>query len=212
MSDKYITVSRQASEEIVEKRSRFIANVKPVTTEEEALEFLNEMRKKYSDARHNVYAYCLRENSTSRYSDDGEPAQTAGLPVIDMIKKAGISDIIVVVTRYFGGILLGTGGLVRAYTKAAKEGIIASHPIEMSECTEINIECDYTQLGKIQSKIAEFGYDICEPDYTDKVSLSLFVPENETKSFIEYMTDFTNGKVKISAGAVKYCPKPANIV
>ena len=212
MSEKYITVLNTASAEIVEKKSRFIANVKPVKTETEALEFLSEMRKKYSDARHNVYAYCLRENSISRYSDDGEPAQTAGLPVIDLIKKIGMKDIIVVVTRYFGGILLGTGGLVRAYTKAAKDGLISANPVEMALCTEIIIECDYTQLGKIQSKIIEFGYSMDEPLYTDKVSIFLYVPEEDAKNFMDYMTDYTNGKIILKTGEIKYQPKSKNIV
>lgn len=212
MSEKYITVAKTASAEITEKKSRFIANVKPVKTEEEALEFLSVMRKKYSDARHNVYAYCLRENSVARYSDDGEPAQTAGLPVIDMIKKAGLTDLIVVVTRYFGGILLGTGGLVRAYTKAAKEGIIASDPVEMALCKEVTIECDYTMLGKIQSKIAELGFLCDEPVYTEKVLIFLYIPEDETENFIKLMTDFTNGKASISTGETKFQPKIVNIV
>lgn len=212
MSEKYITVYEKASAEITEKRSRFIANVKPVSSEAEALEFLNEMRKKYSDARHNVYAYSLRENSISRYSDDGEPAQTAGLPVIDMIKKAGLCDLIVVVTRYFGGVLLGTGGLVRAYTRAAKEGILAAAPVEMQSCTEVGLECDYTLLGKIQSKLRELAFEMSEPVYTDKVTLSVFVPENETNSFISSMTDFTNGKANFYAGDTKFRSRPVNIV
>ena len=120
MKEAYTTLAREAEAEIMEKRSRFIATVKPVETEAEALAFLEGLRKTYWDATHNVYAYILEENNIMRYSDDGEPSGTAGLPVLDMLKKEGLTNLIVVVTRYFGGILLGTGGLVHAYSKSAK--------------------------------------------------------------------------------------------
>lgn len=211
MSEKYITVSGSAVAEITEKKSRFIANVRPVKTEEEALSFLAEIRKKYSDARHNVYAYSVRENNISRFSDDGEPAQTAGLPIMDLIKKAGLTDLIVVVTRYFGGILLGTGGLVRAYTKSAKEGIIAASPAEMRLCREIGVECDYTLLGRIQAKVMELGYEISEPVYSDKVTLFLYVPDSEVSGFMNEMVEISNGKAEITLGETKFQPQKVEI-
>jgi len=178
----YITVAKRSEAEITEKRSRFIATVVPVSSEEEATSVLNEIKKEYADARHNVYAYSIRENNTARYSDDGEPAQTAGLPIMDMIKKIGMTDVLVVVTRYFGGILLGTGGLVHAYTKAAKEGIIAAEPVKMTLCREVLIKCDYTLFGKIQSHIITGGYQSDEPEYSDFVSVLVFVHIHSKKN------------------------------
>ena len=150
---EYKTIKKQACAEYEDRKSRFIANVFPVQTEEKALEYLNAVKKKYSDARHNVYAYVLEKDNIQRYSDAGEPAGTAGVPILDYIKKEGLSNVIVVVTRYFGGILLGTGGLVHAYSKAAKAGVEAAKPVEMVLCREIRIFCDYNMLGKIQNEI-----------------------------------------------------------
>lgn len=210
MSEKYITVSNSATAEITEKKSRFIANVCPVKTEEEALSFLAETRKKYSDARHNVYAYSVRENNIARFSDDGEPAQTAGLPIMDLINKEGITDVCVVVTRYFGGILLGTGGLVRAYTKSAKEGLSLAEPVIMQVCREIGIECDYTLLGKIQARVIERGFEISEPVYSDKVTLFLYVPAGDAEDFSKDITDLSNGKAKIILGETAIKPQKIN--
>ena len=130
----YKTVKKGAYDEFVEKKSRFIGYVKPVTTEDEAIEFVNAVRKKHSDATHNCYAYIVRENNIMRYSDDGEPAGTAGMPILDVLRKEDLTDVCVVVTRYFGGTLLGTGGLVRAYTKGAQVGLDAAERIEKLFC------------------------------------------------------------------------------
>lgn len=202
----YTTVAKRSRAEITEKRSRFIATVTPVRTEDEAIAFLNEIKKEYTDARHNVYAYCLRENNTARYSDDGEPSQTAGLPIMDLIKKLGITDVAVVVTRYFGGILLGTGGLVHAYTKAAKEGIIASEPVKMILCRELLIRCDYTFLGKIQSLLSEKGFLFSDPEYSDKVTIKAFVPEENAESFKSYIIDLCSGRADLTFKDTKYQP------
>lgn len=210
--NKYITVSERSSAEIIKKRSRFIATVVPVKTENEAVLFLNEIKKKYSDARHNVYAYSLRENNAARYSDDGEPSQTAGLPIMDMIKKMGITDLLVVVTRYFGGILLGTGGLVHAYTKAAKEGIILAKPVEMVLCREIFIRCDYTLFGKIKSCISELRYTYSEPEYSDMVKICVFVPEEETDKFRAAIKDLSFGKAVCEPGGIKYSRSDKNVL
>lgn len=204
MKESYRTVKSQATDEIVEKRSRFIADVKPVETEEEAIAFLEEIKKKYWDARHHVYAYVLEENNIQRYSDDGEPAGTAGVPVLDMIKKEGLSNLIVVVTRYFGGILLGTGGLVHAYSKSAKVGVEAAQPVTMTLCCEMTVECDYSLLGKIQSEALGKGYVISGTDYAENVKISVLVPTSEVSKFEADMIDKTNGRVGIKQGKIGY--------
>lgn len=204
MKEAYRTVKRTATDEIVEKRSRFIADVKPVETEEEAVAFLEEIKKKYWDARHHVFAYILEKNNIQRYSDDGEPAGTAGLPVLDIIKKEGLSNLVVVVTRYFGGILLGTGGLVHAYSKSAKVGIEAAEPVTMTLCSELTVECDYSFLGKIQSEACAKGYDISGTDYAENVKISILVPVSEVSAFEADMVDKTNGRVSIARGKIGY--------
>ena len=146
MKELYTTIAKQAEAEIVEKRSRFIATVRPVETEEAALEFLNLLRQKYWNATHNVFAYIIEENNLMRYSDDGEPGGTAGLPVLDMMKKAGLTNLIVVVTRYFGGVLLGTGGLVRAYTAAASGALQSAELVSMRLVVDCKVRVSYAQF------------------------------------------------------------------
>ncbi|MBQ7097891.1 MAG: YigZ family protein [Clostridia bacterium] len=204
MKESYRTVKHIASDEIVEKRSRFIADVKPVETEEEAVAFLEEIKKKYWDAKHHVYAYVLEENNIQRYSDDGEPAGTAGVPVLEMIKKEELSNLIVVVTRYFGGILLGTGGLVHAYSKSAKAGVEAAEPVTMTLCCEVTVECDYSLLGKIQSEALGKGYTVSNTDYAENVKISVLVPTSEVLGFEADMIDKTNGRVGIKQGKIGY--------
>ena len=195
-----MTVKKQGEAEITIKRSRFIATVKPVKTEEEALEFLSSLKQKYWDARHNVYAYILRENNTMRYSDDGEPAGTGGVPVLDMLKKEGLTDIIVVVTRYFGGILLGTGGLVHAYSSAAREGVDDAVRLEMVRCRRLFINCDYTLWGKVQNELMSFTLKMLPPEYTDTVSVTVFVPVEDTVRLEKTLTEATNAKISITFG------------
>ena len=195
-----MTVKKQGEAEITIKRSRFIATVKPVKTEEEALEFLSSLKQKYWDARHNVYAYILRENNTMRYSDDGEPAGTGGVPVLDMLKKEGLTDIIVVVTRYFGGILLGTGGLVHAYSSAAREGVDDAVRLEMVRCRRLFINCDYTLWGKVQNELMSFTLKMLPPEYTDTVSVTVFVPVEDTVRLEKTLTEATNAKISMTFG------------
>ncbi len=204
MKEEYRTVLCEAVSELVEKRSRFIATVKPVRTEKEAAEFIEALKKKYWDARHNVYAYVIEENNIQRYSDDGEPAGTAGVPVLDIIKKEGLSNLVVVVTRYFGGILLGTGGLVHAYSKSAKMGVEAAKPICMRLCREILIECDYSALGRLQPWILAQGLKISDVNYADNVTFGVCVPVSDKKNFINELIDMTNGKINISEGEEGY--------
>jgi uncharacterized YigZ family protein len=199
----YKTVSKQATAEITEKKSRFIANVCPISAEQQGLDFLQSVRSKYYDARHNVFAYVLRQNNIQRYSDDGEPSGTAGMPTLDVIRKEGLTDLLVVVTRYFGGILLGTGGLVRAYTKAAKEGIEAAGIITRRFCRQYSIQVDYTLLGKVQHEAAQMDCIPGEILYTDQVTLTYYVPETELR-FEGALVNCTNGRIQIKQGEGKY--------
>ena len=209
MKDRYTTIQKTAEAEIVEKRSRFIATVKPAKTEEEALAFLNELRQKYWNATHNVYAYIIEENHIMRYSDDGEPGGTAGLPVLDMLKKEGLTNLIVVVTRYFGGVLLGTGGLVHAYSTSAKAGVLAAGLLDMILCRRITLTCEYAVLGKLQNLIAKYPEVIVEEaEDTDKVALPLYLPIEDADAFCDSITDKMNAQVVIEQGETLYHGKP----
>ena len=151
MDEKYNTVASEAHSEFVEKKSRFISHVKPVASEAEAIEYIEAVKKKYWDARHNVYAYIIGKNmELQRYSDDGEPQGTGGIPMLEVLRGAQVTDTVAVVTRYFGGTLLGTGGLVRAYTRGAKDGIAAAGIVAMVLCRRISVRTDYTLSGKVQ--------------------------------------------------------------
>ena len=193
--EQYNTVLEGGTGEIVEKKSRFIATVRPVKNEEEALAFLEEMRKKYWDARHNCYAYSIGKNREfTRCSDDGEPSGTAGRPMLDVILGEDIYNVAVVVTRYFGGVLLGTGGLVRAYSKAVQEGLAGSLVIEKKKGISLKVTTDYTGIGKIQYIAGERQIPILDSEYTDKVVLKLLVPDAETEAVQKAITEGTNGR------------------
>ena len=193
--EQYKTVQEGGTGEIIEKKSRFIATVRPVRNEEEALAFLEEMRKQYWDARHNCYAYSVgRNREYTRCSDDGEPSGTAGRPMLDVILGEDIYNIAVVVTRYFGGVLLGTGGLVRAYSKAVQEGLSESLLIEKKKGISLKVTTDYTGIGKIQYIAGERQISILDSEYTDKVVLKLLVPNSETDAVQKAITEGTNGR------------------
>lgn len=195
---QYKTVYQGGEGEITEKKSRFIATVRPVKTEEEALAFLEEMKKKYWDARHNCYVYSIGKNREyTRCSDDGEPSGTAGRPMLDVILGEDIYDVAVVVTRYFGGVLLGTGGLVRAYSKAVQEGLGNSTVIEKKYGYSLSVTTDYTGIGKLQYIAGERGLPILDSEYTDKVVLHLMVPSEEREAVEKEITEGLNGRVKI---------------
>ena len=198
MLERYKTVYEGGEGEITEKKSRFIATVRPVKTEEEALAFIEEMRKKYWDARHNCFVYSVGKNrETTRCSDAGEPSGTAGRPMLDVILGEDIYDVAVVVTRYFGGVLLGTGGLVRAYSKAVQEGLAASTVIEKIYGISLEIVTDYTGIGKIQYIAGEKGLPILDSEYTDKVTLHLMIPADEVESVQKAVTEGTNGRARM---------------
>ena len=190
----YLTVEREASDSFVEKRSEFIGYIKPVKTEKHAVEFINEIKQKHWDAKHNVYAYILRDGQIKRYSDDGEPQGTAGVPVLDVLQKNGICDCCVVVTRYFGGILLGGGGLVRAYSHAASLAVNAGNVIKMELCNVCKMSCDYTLYGKIPSLISEHGGKITSQVFEDDIKLEFFIPAPNYQKFTEDLTNLSLGK------------------
>lgn len=197
MLERYKTVYQGKSGEIIEKKSRFIATVRLVENEEEALSFIEEMKKKYWNATHNCFAYVIGEHrETVRCSDDGEPSGTAGKPMLDVLLGEEMYNTAVVVTRYFGGTLLGTGGLVRAYSKAVQEGLAQSSIIVKQYGAILKIETDYNGLGKIQYLIGERKIPVLDSEYTDKVQIRIILPEKETDRFVRELTEATNGRVK----------------
>lgn len=198
MLEQYKTVYEGGIGEIIEKKSRFICTVRPVENEEEALAFVEEMKKKYWDATHNCYAYSVGQNREyTRCSDDGEPSGTAGRPMLDVILGEEIYNAAVVVTRYFGGTLLGTGGLVRAYSKAVQEGLMHSCIIEKKHGIALEIHTDYAGIGKIQYIAGERKLSVLNAEYTDKVILTLLVPVKELSSVEKAITEGTNGRAKM---------------
>ncbi len=187
--------------EITEKKSRFIATVRPVSTEEEASAFIAEMKKKYWDARHNCSAYVIGERGEiSRCSDDGEPAQTAGRPMLEGLLREDIHNTAVVVTRYFGGVLLGTGGLVRAYQRAVQEGLAASVVAERLTGRRLTVGTDYNGLGKLQYLIGRSGYPLLDTVYTEKVELSLLVPSGDEERARKEIVEVSGGTAVITMG------------
>lgn len=198
MLSRYRTVYSGGEAEIIEKKSRFIATVKPVKSEEEAITFIESLKKKYWDATHNCSAYVIGERfQIQRCSDDGEPSGTAGKPMLDVLLGEQIHDTVVVVTRYFGGTLLGTGGLVRAYQGATKAGLDASVVITKMHGQKISIQTDYTGLGKIQYILGQRGITILNSEYTDKVDLEVLLPEDVVVQVMAEITEGTNGQARM---------------
>ena len=195
MLSQYKTVYAGGEAEIIEKKSRFIATVKPVKSEEEAIAFIEGLKKKYWNATHNCSAYVIGEHfQVQRCSDDGEPSGTAGKPMLDVLLGEELHDTAVVVTRYFGGTLLGTGGLVRAYQASTKAGLEASTVITKMHGSRVSVETDYTGLGKIQYILGQRGLTILNSEYTDKVTLEVLLPETEVKAVMAEITEGTNGQ------------------
>ena len=201
----YKTLHEFGVDEIIIEKSTFIGYAKPISTEEEAVEFINEIKKKHKDATHNVWAYTVGQNmNIQRYSDDGEPQGTAGIPTLEVIKKEDLRDVVVVVTRYFGGIKLGAGGLVRAYTKGAKIGLEAAKIIEKVNYQEVKIKIDYNQLGKVQNEIMNMGYFIKDPIYEDNVEIIVYSKQDKLEEIINKITDITSATANIVLGEEFY--------
>ena len=204
MNTDYKTVKIESSDEFTEKRSRFIGYVRPVKTEAEATEFINSIRSKHWDARHNVYAYSLREGNIKRYSDDGEPSGTAGMPVLDVITKNEVYDVCVVVTRYFGGVLLGTGGLVRAYSQGSKIALEAGQVVLMQNCLVCSLTCTYNQYGKISSLIPDNGGVIDDSVFETDVKLSFHIKHDGLPALNKKLADLTSGVVQAVSDSEQY--------
>lgn len=202
------------SGEIVEKKSRFIATIEKIETEEEALAFIGKIKKQYWDARHNCYAFVAGKNQElQRCSDDGEPNGTAGRPMLDVLLREDIHNLVVVVTRYFGGTLLGTGGLVRAYQKAVQEGLKNSIVIEKMQGRMLKIDTDYNSIGKIQYILAQQQITAMDTAYTDKVEMQVMVPVEQLETFQEAVTEGTNGTACFEVGEqVEYASVDGKIV
>jgi uncharacterized YigZ family protein len=194
MSAGWTTVKEAAVASFIERKSEFIGSITPVKTEEEAIAFVNGVKKQYADAKHNVYAYLLRENNVTRFSDDGEPHGTAGLPVLDVLRKEGVTDVAVVVTRYFGGILLGTGGLVRAYSQAAKMALDAAGKSTMEKLLVFSLRVNYSDLQKIEPILENYPMIRLDTAYADDVRLSAAMREGEYPALEKALTERTNGR------------------
>jgi uncharacterized YigZ family protein len=204
----YYTVKGYGEQEINIQKSRFIAYVDRVTTEEEAQNFIANIKKKHWDATHNCSAYLIGENDQiQKANDDGEPSGTAGVPMLEVLKKKGLKDTVVVVTRYFGGIKLGAGGLIRAYSKATSEGLKAAGIVERRLMRVMHVKIDYTWLGKVENELRSSIYDIKDIHYLENVEIEVYVEEGQTQKFVEWMTEMTNGQSEIFEGDLTYLEK-----
>jgi len=194
----YDTVYQEAKAEYITQKSRFIAHISPVDSCDEAKAFISSIKSEYKDATHNVWAYVIGQNmNIQRYSDDGEPQGTAGIPTLEVIKKEGLCNVVVVGTRYFGGIKLGAGGLVRAYTKTAKIGLDAGQIVEKMPFIEVAIGLDYTLLGKAQNELANRGYHVKDIEYTDSVNIIINCEEDRLGDLKALFIELTSGQAQI---------------
>lgn len=194
MGKKIVRISEPSKIEFTEKRSEFIGFSTFVKNEEEALEIIKQKKKEYQDATHNVYAYVIGEN-IARYSDDNEPQGTAGMPVLNAIRMSGISDVLVVVTRYFGGILLGAGGLVRAYSTAASMSLNVAKKVTYEDYVEIEIICPYSDYGKINILLQQYDVIIDDSDFADEIKIKFAVREDISKELLDKIVDTFNGRI-----------------
>jgi uncharacterized YigZ family protein len=202
---RYRTLRREGAREIVIKKSRFIGYGKPVTSEDEAIAFIESIRKKHWDATHNCYAYVIGErDEIQKSSDDGEPSGTAGRPILEVIKAQQLKFTAIVVTRYFGGIMLGAGGLIRAYTEGAVQAIEASEPIERVLRRKVAVEADYTWYGKIENELRNRGWHVGDTVFADRVTVVCLPEVEEADRFIAWMTDLTQGRATITPGEAEY--------
>ncbi len=201
MQKEYRTVSKEGCAELEEKKSRFIASVRPVSSEEEAREFVAALKARYWNASHNVYAwYICGDSVLQKFSDDGEPSGTAGLPVLEAVKKLRVQNLAVVVTRYFGGTLLGAAGLARAYGRSAALGIEAAGIIKRQLCIEVSIIVEYTLSGRVQSLIASKGITPADTVYGQDVEIIVRIPVDEFEAFAALITEATNARAIVTAG------------
>ncbi|WP_312473456.1 YigZ family protein [Neobacillus sp.] len=205
MLTHYFTVKQSGEHEINIQKSRFIAHIKRAETEIEAQEFIQAIKKQHWNATHNCSAYLIGEHDQiQKANDDGEPSGTAGVPMLEVLKKRNLKDTVVVVTRYFGGIKLGAGGLIRAYGKATSEGLDSIGIIERKLSQVVHVKIDYTWLGKIEKELRATEYKIKEIHYLDKVEVEIFVNESHIQAFMDWMVDLTNGQCSMEKGETVY--------
>ncbi|MBS4223211.1 YigZ family protein [Lederbergia citrea] len=205
MLPHYFTVKEQGEHEIIIQKSRFIAHIERAESEEKAQAFIQEIKKRHWNATHNCSAYLIGEhNQIQKANDDGEPSGTAGVPMLEVLKKRDLKDTVVVVTRYFGGIKLGAGGLIRAYGKSTSEGINAVGVVERKLMAIMHVKADYPWLGKLENELRSSVYQLKDIHYSDQVEIETYVEESQIKNFTDWMTDMTNGQAEISQGETLY--------
>lgn len=205
MLQVYKTINEDGQSEITVKKSRFIANITHVETQEEAVNYIEKIKKQYYDAKHHCFAFSIGiDQPTPRFSDDGEPQGTAGKPILEVIEGQQLHNVIIVVTRYFGGTLLGTGGLVRAYTDAAKEGLQACNIIKKIRATNITVVTNYNDIGKLQYLLGNENIHTTSSDYTDVVTLNILVPVDRVAEIKNKIIEITAARAKIEAGETNY--------
>ena len=200
----YKTIESFGMDEYIVKRSRFIGYARPVSTGEEAVAFIEEIKSKHWDATHNVYAYIIEKDNIVRYSDDGEPQGTAGIPALDVLKKEELTNLCVIATRYFGGIMLGAGGLVRAYSHTAKIAVEAAHIIQMKECAVCSCKCDYNFYGRLSPLLFSFGAALIDTDFSENVTVSFSIPLDEFEKLNAEIIDRSNGKFKAIQTGIEF--------
>ncbi len=197
MLEQYITVEKTATEEIIEKKSRFIAYVSPISNEQEALAIIQDIKKQHYNAAHNVFAFRVGlERELKRYSDDGEPSGTAGMPILNLLSGENVINAVIVVTRYFGGTLLGTGGLVKAYGKAAKQALLSAGIVERVYLDRFVLETDYSFAEKIKYELINMGHKVLNVEYDNKVRIHVLVKHNLRDSFNKSIIDLSNGTIQ----------------
>ncbi|ANC78611.1 YigZ family protein [Fictibacillus phosphorivorans] len=208
MLANYLTVKNEGQHEIVIEKSRFIAHIARATTEEEAQEFIQKIKKEHNSATHNCSAYLIGEtDNIQKANDDGEPSGTAGVPMLEVLKKRELKDTVAVVTRYFGGIKLGAGGLIRAYGKSVSEGLNHIGVVERQLQQIVHITVDYTLLGKMENELRNSVYPIKEMNYMEKVEIQMYVPIKEKETFREWIIDLSNAQSEIVFGKEEYLEK-----
>lgn len=205
MVENYNTIIDKYQYEIVEKKSRFICNIIPINDEEEAKDVLEDIKKKYYDARHNCFAYIVGLNNTiERYSDDGEPSGTAGLPILEVLRGNNLKNVLAVVTRYFGGTLLGTGGLVRAYSRSTKECLENSKIYTKELLEKVTLEIDYNFLGKVENELHNSNQIVKDVIYTDKIKMTVMLKKEYSEGITKKLVEITNGQCNIESEGFYY--------
>ena len=212
MEEVYVTLAKEGASETVVKKSVFIGHAAPVKTEAEALEYIAKYKKKYSDATHNVWAYLIKNGNLMRYTDDGEPSGTSGIPVLDVIRKGGFTDAVIVVTRYFGGTLLGTGGLVRAYSAAAKEAVDDAGLASFRSFDEISVETDYQMYQKLKNYLKHPDIIVDDTVFSDKVTVKLAVLDESTETVCRDISEMSAGRAITQKLGVRLDQKRENII